>query len=301
MKTKGEIRSIFLRYLDEATKKGVDLPSTKNADYRDKFDYFLDSALKYITTIIKIPEVFTVTQYPIPNLLGVFQGFDIVQVLDTKTFAVTGCKSMYFEMDNVGVATIKVNDVVVQTISNTVKRSFTAYRVLTNATSTDKVELTFDALYPFNIRNIGMYGYTFSTSDDVPTYMPYVAYDMPSDFMEFDNVIIKSDPRIYEQYVAYKWENTKKVVLNYYDKGSFDIHYFKYHATIPHDALDTTEIGIEEKAVDLVALQTAIKSTAADNPALSSWLRSLYVEEVQNIMSGGKPIETEIRTIYSMI
>lgn len=33
MKTKGDCLALYLNYLDEATKKGVDLPTTKNADW----------------------------------------------------------------------------------------------------------------------------------------------------------------------------------------------------------------------------------------------------------------------------
>lgn len=302
MKTKADARNLFLRFLDEATKKGVDLPIIKNADYRDKFDYFLDSAQKYIAGIIKIPSVFQVTQNPIPNMLGLFQGFDMVQVLPgtDKVFNLTGCKSYYFEMDNVGVATIKVNGVLVETITNSVKRQYTAYRGLTGALTTDNVEIRFTATYPFNIRNTGFYGYTFPLASDVPAYTPYVEYDMPSDFMSFDIPIIKSDPRVYEAYTAYKWENNKKIILEYYKTGSFDIHYFKYPADIPHDAIDTTPLEVEEKAFELVVLDAAIKATAADNTALSSWLRSIYVEKIQNITNIQMPSDSAVQTVYSI-
>lgn len=302
MGTKAQARDIFLRTLDEATKKGVDLPLTKNADYRDKFNYFLDSAQKYIAGIVKIPEVVTFTQNPIPNLLGYMQGFDIVQILPgtPKVYTVTGAKSFYLEMDNVGTATIAVNGVTVQTINNTIKRQFTAYMGLITANSGDTVTLTFDGLYPYNTRNVALYGYTFPLSTDVPEYVPYVAYDMPSDFLEFDSVIIKSDPRVYESYVSKKWENNKKVILNYYDAGSFDIHYYKYPAYIAPDADDSTVLDIEDKAFELVVLQCGIMATAADNPSLSSWLRSLYLEKVQNITQQDQPIMNVVQTVFSI-
>lgn len=303
MKTKGDCLALFLRYIDESTKKGVAIPATKNADYRDKFSYFLDQAQIYISTLIKIPAVLQITQNSIPNLLGLLQGFDMVQYLPgtPKILTAIGCKSFYIELDNVGTVTIAVNGVTASTLTNTVKRQFTAYKANTGATSTDVVTITFSGLYPYNIRNTAMYGYAFPLDTDVPEYTPYVTYDMPSNFMSFDTVTLKSDPRVYEAYIAYKWENNKKIVLNYYDKGSFDIHYFAYPTTILPTDLDTVAMSVEDKAIDLVVLQAGIMSTTADNPSLSSWLRSLYIEKVQNVTNDSNIGETQVQTIYSMV
>ena len=201
MKTKGDCVSIFLRLLDEATKKGVPISVSKNADYKDKFDYFLDSAQIYIAQLIKIPAVFTVIQY------------------DSKD----------------------------------------------------------------------------------PLYTGVFEYEMPSNFLSFDSIILKRDSESYELYTNFKWENNKRVRLNPYDVGSFDIHYYKYPATIASDAADNTVLDIEDKAFEVVALQCAIMATAADNPSLSSWIRSLYVEKIQNISQKEQPINNGIQTVFSMV
>lgn len=302
-KTKGQCTALFLRYLDGATKKGIDLPATKNADYRDKFNYFLNEAQIYIASLVKIPAVFQITQNPIPNQLGWLNGFDIQQYLpgENKTFTRTGTKSYYFQMDNVGTVTIAVNGVVTKTITNYDKRQFTEYKANTGASSSDTVTITFTGLYPYNIRNIALYEYAFPTDADVPVYDPYPSYDMPDDFMSFDVPIIKSDPRVYQAYTAFKWEKNKKVILNYYDSGSFDIHYFAYPKEILPTDDDSTLLSVEDKAVDLVVLQAGIMATAADNPALSSWLRSLYIEKVQNVVGNELQGETSIQTIYSIM
>lgn len=300
MKTKGDARNFFLNVIDEASKKGIDLAISKNADYRRKFDEFLDTAQKYIANIIKIPSVTTVTQNPIPNMLGDGVGFDIEQVLpgEPKEYTLIGCKSMYFEVDNICDVEIRVNNVLTQTVSNTLKRVFTAYQVHTGANDTDTVQITFTSQYPFNKRNTGFYAYAFPTDADIPVYMPYTSYDMPDDFLEFDSIIIKTDPRVYGSYVAHKWENNKKIILNYYDKGSFDIHYYKYPATIASDAPDNTVLEIEDKAFEVVALQCAVMATAADNPSLSSWIRSIYVEKIQNISQKEQPVMNSVQTVF---
>ncbi len=304
MKTKLDCLNLFLRYLDEATKKGVDLPSTKNADYRDKFNHFLNEAQIYIAGLVKIPAVMQITQNPIPNQLGLLQGFDIQQYLpgNTKVLQGIGTKSYYFEMDNIGTVLIKVNGTTVKTIENTVKRQFTAWKgnIVPTPLDTDNVIIEFTGLYPYNIRNTSLFKYAFPTDDDVPNYTPYTVYDVPSDFMSFDSVIIKGNERVYEQYIAYRWENNKKVILEYYKQGSFDIHYFKYPAAISPTAPDDTPLEVEDKAIDLVVLQAGIMATASDNPSLSSWLRSLYIEKVQNVVGNEMPQETAIQTVYSM-
>ena len=299
-RTKADARNYFLKLIDESTKKGVDLPVSKNSDYRDKFNYFLDPAQKYIAGIIKIPEVYRVTQNPIPNLIGNFSGFDLIQVLPgtPKVFNLTGCKAMYFEMDNVGTATLSINGVVAETISNTIKKQFTSYSRLTGASSSDIVTVEFSGNYPFNIRNTGFYAYAFPLEADIPVYTPYVEYDLPVDFLEFDAVIIKTDPRVYETYVAHKWENNKKIIFNYYDTGSFDIHYYKYPADILPTADDSTVLEIEEKAFELVAMQCGIMATAADNPALSSWIRSLFIEKASNISQIELPLLNSVQTVF---
>lgn len=301
-KTKGDCLRLFLNYLDEYSKKGVTLPETKNADYRTKFNEMLDTSQKYIAGIIKIPDVFQVTQSPIPNQLGFLSGFDLRQYLPGVPIVLTGkgTKSYYFEMDNIGTVTIAVNGTTVKTIENIVKRQFTAHKGNITATDTDTVTITFGGNYPYNIRNTALFAYNFATDDDVPTYTRYVEYAMPADFMSFDSVILRSDPAIYEIYKAMRWENNKKVILEYYKSGSFDIHYYKYPTDILPSAPDSTVLEIEDKAIDLVVLDAGVRATAADNPSLSSWLRSLYIERVQNIAGQEIPQEQQIQTVYTM-
>jgi hypothetical protein len=123
-RTKGEAKELFLTILDEATKKGVKLPATKNADYRDKFDKFLNEAQIYIAGLVKIPAVFTVTHNPIP-IQGNLASHNTIQYLPgtDRVFTNVGTKAYYFEMDNIGTVTIAVNGVVIKTIENTVKRN----------------------------------------------------------------------------------------------------------------------------------------------------------------------------------
>jgi hypothetical protein len=300
-KTKGDAKTLFLTLLDEYSKKGVTLPATKNADYVSKFSIILPEALKYIAGLVKIPAVFTVTHNPIP-IQGNLNSHNTIQYLPgtDRVFTNVGTKAYYFEMDNIGTVTIAVNGVTVKTIENTVKRKFTAHKGNTGATSTDTVTITFTGEYVYNIKNIAPYAYKFPTDDDVPVFDQYPGYDMPSDFMSFDTVTLRTDPRLYELYKAFKWENNKRVILEYYKTGSFDIHYYKYPTAIAVDAADDTALEIEDKAFDLLVLHTGILATAADNPTLSAYLRSIFIEKAQNVIGEMVPQDSQIQTIFSM-
>jgi hypothetical protein len=46
--TKGEVFQLFLRYVDEATSNGQPVDTTQYADYEDKYNYFLDDAVKHL-------------------------------------------------------------------------------------------------------------------------------------------------------------------------------------------------------------------------------------------------------------
>lgn len=294
--TKANLKALFLRYLDEATKKGIALPDAKNADYVDKFNYFLDSANKYIAGIIRLPDVYEVVHNPIDPLYG---NFDMKQYLpdETNVITATGAKSYTFEADRAGTATIAVNGVTATTVNITATGSFVSYSGSITANASDTVTLTFTGTYPFNYRYVALYGYAFVA---VPPYTPYVTYDMPADFMSFDLMSIQSNPDIYSAYSDYKWDKNKKIAFSRDHAGAYDINYFRYPATIDYNDADNTEIDAEDKAIPLVVLQAAVNATAADNPSLSNWLRSLFNEMVQNIPNEEKIFQNSVQTLYYM-
>lgn len=301
MATKLDCKNLLLRYLDEATKKGVAIPATKNADYVDKFNYFLNTAQIYVAQQIKIPDSFNITQNPIANMLGTDDNFKIQQYLPgtTSSITATGAGSYYFEIDNIGTVIITKNDDVIVSISNTVEKEFTVYKGNTGALATDIITITFSGSYPYNFRNTALFAYAFANSAAVPSYTPYVEYDMPSDFLELDNVINRTDPMIYKEYSGYKFENNKKIYFKYYDKGSFDINYFKYPIEILPDASDSTVLSVADNAITLVVLWTGVISTT-DNMSLSNWFRSTFNEQIANTIKPVRRGPKCIQTIYNM-
>lgn len=297
-KTKGDCKALFLRYLDEATKKGVDLPAEKNADYVDKFNYFLDYANKYVAGIVRLPSVYSITHNPIEPLYG---NYEMTQYLpgDTKVVTATGAKSYTFEADNPGTATIAINGTDDTVITITASGSFSAYSGDITANDSDVVTITFTGTYPFNYRNVALYWHAFPSAS-VPAYSPFIFYDMPDDFMAFDLMAIQTNPDVYAAYTDYKWDKIKRIAFGRDMAGAYDICYFRYPASLDPTDGDSTEIDAEDKAIPLVVLQAAINATAADNLTLSSWLRSLFGEMVQNVSNDEKLFQNSVQTIYYM-
>lgn len=298
---KATSRILMLQYIREYTNKGQIIDPAKTADYTNGHDSLLDTVQKEVAVQIKIPAVFQITQNPIPNQIG-SKGFDMKQYLPGEPEVITqsGTKSYYFEIDNIGTATIAVNGEVIKTIHNITKRAFTAYKGNTGANNTDTVTITFSGDYPYNFRNVAMYEYSFPTDDDVPEYTLYNEYPVPDDFFQFDTVIIKTDPCIYKNYVHYKWESSKKVILNRDDSGSFDIHYFKYPKTIEANAPDNTVLELEEKGAQLVPLKLAALVATEDKPDIRNTLLTMYESQMANIANDVTQGPQGVETVYSM-
>jgi hypothetical protein len=297
-----ESKNKMLHYILQAYKKGVAVPAATNADFLAMHNLFSDTVQMEIANLVGIPETYEVTQSPIENLLGSIS-FDMKAYDPDKGLVYTkaGGKSYYIEMDNVGTCVVAVNGVAVDTISNTVKRAFTAYKGNTGASSTDTVTITFSGSYPYNVRNIALYKYPFATDADVPDFTAYNTYTMPADFLRFDAPIIqKGDPRLYRNYVAYGWEKVGKVILNSFDKGSFTIPYFRKPTQITASSLDTVPFDVKPEAAELIPLKIAYYVVREDKAEIAIDLLNEFEKQLARVVNAPDSGGATVQTIYSM-
>lgn len=268
----------------ESIVNGIAVPSAKNNDYLLLHNTLANSAQIEISQIKKIHAKHSITQNPIDNQLGRFQGFDMIQHLDTdlvETQAV-GSRAYYFEVDNN--ATIYFEEYtggiwvqIKASISHVGVGGFTAYKGLLSPSSlTNDVRIRFSGNFPYNIRNRALYAYTFSSVANVPDYTPYISYTLPTDFMELNKVVYRGDTRVYDNYMGYKWEGRRTIVLNYYEQGSFDVLYYKYPTAITPTSLDTVEYEVDIEAQPLIPLYVASKWVAEEKPTMSAILFNEY-------------------------
>lgn len=289
----------------EYSVDGVPIPDGENADYLNRMNRFADIAQKEIAQVKKINAVYSISNNPIKTQQGLLQGFEIKQYIPGTDIidVYTGSKAYYFEVDNVADIYIEenVNGVWtnIKTINNTVKGQFTAYKGLITASNAEnQIRLRFSGLYVYNIRNKALFAYLFPTDADVPSYRPYIKFQMPSDFMELNKVIQQGDPRTYIDMISYKWEGKRTLVLNYYDVGSFDIHYYRYPTTIDAGTLDTYEFEVDTEAQELIPFFMAARSIIDENQTLAIQLLNEYTNKLNTLGTNDRQGVTTVNEVY---
>lgn len=290
----------------EYSNDGVLIPDGENADYLLRMNRFADQAQKELATIKKIHATYQITQNPIRNLLGLLQGFDLKQHLNedlTDTQAI-GAKSYYFEVDRQAEVYIEeqVNGVWTElkhiTVPATV-REFIPYKGNLNLfNSNNAVRIRFSGQYPYNIRNRALYPYNFPTDNDVPDYKPYVKYQMPADFMEFNTIVHEGDTRVYRNQFQFYWEGKRTLVLNYYDQGSFTVHYFRYPSDITQQTPDTYEFEIDIDAQELIPFYLAAHALMDEDMARAIQFLNEYENKKRLLSMDERLGNTQINEVY---
>ena len=279
----GEAKKKALSLMAEYSVDGVLTPDGDNADYLNRMNRFADTAQKEIAQVKKIHAVYSISQNPINSQLGLLQGFEIQGYRPGKdiVYQFPKTKSYYFEVDNLATVTIEENIngtwTLLDTVTNNVKRQFTAYKGLINASNPNSlIRVTFTGDYPFNVRHIALYEYAFPTVDDVPDYVPWIKYQMPSDFMELQKVIQTTESRQYREVIDYYWEGKRTFVANYFHNGQFDIHYYKYPETITNTTQDDYEFEVDIEAQEAIPFFMAARSIMDENQTMGIQLLNEY-------------------------
>lgn len=303
----GEAKKKALSLMAEYSVDGVPIPDGENADYLNRMNRFADTAQKEIAQVKKIHAVVNISNNPVKPQQGLLQGFDLKQYLPGNEIVdiYPGSKAYYFEVDNVADIYIEertVNGYVpLITINNTTKGKFTAYKGLIQASNPSAdIRLRFSGDYVYNIRNKALFAYSFPTADDVPDYRPYLRHEMPADFMELNKVIQQTDPRSYKEMIAFYWEGKRTFILNYYDTGSFDIHYYKYPTSITSSTLDTYEFEVDTEAQELIPFFIAGHALMDENQTLGIQLLNEYQVKLSRLYTTDDFGITTITENYGM-
>lgn len=279
----GESKQLALDLIVESVVNGLPVPTAKNNDYLLLHNILANTAQIEIAKVKKIHAKYSITQNPIANQLGDYEPFNIVQHLDTDLVdsQSNGSRAYYFEVDNVATIYIEeeINGVwtVLNTISHITSDGFTAYRGLITASDiANDIRIRFSGNYPYNVRNRALYAYTFSSSSLVPSYTPYVSYTLPSDFMELNKIMYRGDNMVYDNYMAYKWEGRRTLLIPYHHAGSFDVLYYRYPTAITSATADSVEYEVDVEAQPLIPMYVASKWVAEEKPTMSAILFNEY-------------------------
>lgn len=185
--------------------------------------------------LLKPGDIFSTFEYAnksVANLLGATAGHDYVEFLGTDiNKEITGsAKAYYFEVSDD--ATVYIEDYTgswntLATVNCTpTSKGYTAYKGLVTPTpGATKSRIRFSGANRYIFTNYALFSAPFATSNDVPTYRPWVKVQMPEDFKSLEQIINEYPQRQYAKDTAYKWEGKGSLYINYYYEGNIRIVY----------------------------------------------------------------------------
>ncbi|OPX93984.1 MAG: hypothetical protein A4E53_00147 [Pelotomaculum sp. PtaB.Bin104] len=234
--TFGDVRRSTLALLDEYDTAGA-IKTT--SDVTVKIRDFTNKALVDLAgTTAKIHGEHFIVHAPVNND-SINDASGIKTFLPDKadiSISLAGAKSCYFEATGPGTAIIEeaalgsdtYTNIETITIPATVTE-FTEYRrLIAPGAATNTVRLRFTGSCVFNVRNYVLYPYTWSSQADVQQNRPYFCYDLPSDFLQLDNVMVRKDVRRFVPYTTFDLRPDKTIWFDRYDApAEFLVHYWR--------------------------------------------------------------------------
>lgn len=296
----GEAKEKAFKLIKKYSDAGEIIDATDEAhqDYLLRMNDLADDAQQEIARFIKIPAVYSITQWPDDNLLGL-TAFDMERYEPGTDLikAGTGAKAYYFEVDRP--ATVHIEEEIagvwtnLTTVTVTGITKFTAYKAnITPSDSENSVRMRFTGTYPYTVRNRALFKYSYATDGDVPAYKPFVPYTLPTDFMEFDKIMRWYDQRQYELFTGdYRYTGKKTIEINWFINGQLDIHYFKLPATIDATTLDSYEFEIDQNAQNLIPYYIAAHLIMHEKQNIGVFLKQQYDNKLVNLSSLQTPYQ----------
>ena len=297
--TLGEAKTIAIKLINNYSTSGnlITASDPNMLDYTLRMNGFFNTYQNQVATIKKIHALHKITQNPIPNQLpNPIYLFDVVQHLAADlTYTAKGSKAYYFEVDNL--CDVYIEEEVsgawvalptpIHIEVTTKPDGFFAYKGLITAADDDNnIRIRFSGDYPYNIRGIALYAYTFPTDDDIPPYTRYNLYTMPADFYQLNKVVWKgntADSKPYVNTADFFWEGRNVIAINYYNKGEYSIFYYKYPTKITDTTLDTATFDIDEDAVQCLAFLVAADVIQDERASIANTLRAIGQNMLANL------------------
>lgn len=243
---------------------------------------------------------------PIPNLFGDMSGFDIQEhgksypAEDLIFEALGQCTAYSFETDGQGtvyiedytdkwnvLATINVPDAVAV---------FTNYKgIVTPTSGATKSRIRFSGDYYYRTVNRALFSYPMPL-DKIPSYAPWIKYEMPDDFKSIDEIVEEYPERQYTRNANYKWEGRRDLYVNYYYEGKVRVVY----KPVPIQITDLSQtLQIDEITSMSGAYFLAAHLQLVEDPDSANYFLQRYQElKIENNVKKPASVE-QIIDIYS--
>lgn len=319
--TLGEAKELAFRYCNEYSVNGTSV-STTNGNYIDIKNRMYgpaNAAQMRLSDIIKIPDTYIISQNPVTNLLGMYN-FNEKQHFPgvNDTYTGTGAKSFSIEVDGActlsfdeqvsGVWTplngyYSVNGGTPSALSGSITVSgitgYTNYRgVLTIASASNAVRITVTVTYPMKSRYRALFAYPYVTADKAPWYRAYVPYDLPTDYWKFNKMMRSYDERQFTENKDYIRTSDKKIYINWFLTGQFEIHYWKYPTEITVSTLDSYEFEVSKECQALIPWFMAGQAIMPDDSTIGTQLLNQYYAMEAQITQESSDTDEEMESVY---
>jgi len=287
------------------TDDGVVIASADIPDFAPSCVRFADMGQKELFKLGRIQKTIEFANSPVKNELGLLSNFDVVEFLGEDLYfpSTDGvvAKSYYLEADKTHTIVIEeLEGGTWQTLTTTTATvtSMTAYKAnITPSTVGNKVRLRLTGTTFYRSVNRALYNVSFQSDSDVPSYQPWVEYQLPTDFKSLDSVIEEFESRQYGESATYKFENPNRFYYNYYFKGILRIIYNPVPVTLTA-VTDTLEI--DDIVAKALAFYVASWISPYENQSMTNPLFQKYEELKTESMRSEPSTEEKIQDVYSI-
>lgn len=254
----------YLNAIVEATNRGLE---------------DLATAGKYITKSYTITQQKPCNIIPMPlYLMNIYQ-----HGKEDEPYEAQGATAYYFEVNGTATIEIKVGGTVIETIENTVKERYTAYKKKIANPDGETVVINFTGDYPYQYRNIALYDANFESDNDVWEYVSRKRYDMRTltdDFYRLvtHDIVFTSgfNETEYSKTTNYEWEGDSVLVLDGQQPGEWTVHYYAYPSEVTVDTPDSYDLALDPEVAQLLIVRTASDLYETKRPDIAQYWMELY-------------------------
>lgn len=281
-----DIANKVLALIDNYTEDGVPVSADDNADVLQKIILFTDSAQKENWKRSKVTSQIEITNKPPENRLTHtdtiedFEGNTQYYPNEDGVNDVQGY-SIQVNAEASDNAVITFQELVggtwttLATVSPTGIDTLTTYKgVLSVSSTSNPVRIKVDGTYHFLHQNRALWKNLYKSAS-VPTYEPWVKYDLPTDFNYLDQIVEEFPIAQYAQTQNWKIENYRDFYYSFDYEGSIRITYKPIPTTIT--ALTDT-IQIDDILAENIVLDIVAKLGFYENPDLVNWAEGRRLE-----------------------
>jgi hypothetical protein len=220
--TLGDIRNATIKLINEyqTVTANIDISILNRLD--DPINlYYQELALKdKISSSVAIP------QFPVENMLGEIFSYN-THTTTSVGYVAASAYAYYYECDGPHSVDIMEGSstttmTTLSTVTVTAASTFIAYKnFVTAAVSSDYIKLNFYGNQEYRIQNVAFYPYTFGSSTAaIPSFKPYVEYDLPSDYSDINKVRYHKNSD-YGTFTDYRIDNKKLLISRGYSAEFF--------------------------------------------------------------------------------